>query len=241
MTATEVRAKDLRTSDPQEPTDRLFRDLRTTPNGLTDQEARRRLEVYGPNELTRRRGNGWMGELVRQLTHPLALLLWLAGVLAAVGGTGLLAVAIVVVILLNAGLAFVQERQAERAIEALAAYLPKQTTVVRDGVATSVAERTPMPGDVVVIAEGNRISADVRLVAGTVEIDNSTLTGEAVPVIRSADLTDVSGNLLDAGDLAFSGTNCSRCSPSPSSSGVRMSWRLARRRRMAHPAGVRRP
>lgn len=208
MTAIRLPSTSLTTSDPREPTDRLFRDLRTAPDGLTDREAQRRLEAYGPNELTRRRGNGWVGELMRQLTHPLALLLWLAAVLAAVGGTGVLAAAIVVVILLNAGLAFVQERQAERAVEALAAYLPVQATVVRDGVSKSVEARSLVPGDVVVVAEGNRISADVRLVAGTVEIDNSTLTGESVPVIRSADLTDVAGNLLDADDLAFSGTNC---------------------------------
>jgi calcium-translocating P-type ATPase len=208
VTATVVPSTDLTTTDPREPTDRLFRDLRTTPDGLTDREAQRRLEAYGPNELTRRRGSGWVGELVRQLTHPLALLLWLAAVLAAVGGTGVLAAAIVVVILLNAGLAFVQERQAERAVEALAAYLPVLATVVRDGVIKSVEVRTLVPGDVVAVAEGNRISADVRLFGGAVEIDNSTLTGESVPVIRSADLTDASGDLLDAGDLAFSGTNC---------------------------------
>lgn len=83
MTATEVPSTDLTTSDPREPADRLFRDLRTTPDGLTDREAPRRLEAYGPNELTRRRGSGWAGELMRQLTHPLALLLWLAAVLAA--------------------------------------------------------------------------------------------------------------------------------------------------------------
>ncbi|MFG1912300.1 cation-translocating P-type ATPase [Kribbella sp. NPDC048928] len=207
MTTTDVPATDL-TSDPREPAERLFRDLRTTPNGLTGREAARRLEAYGPNELTRRRGNGWVGELGRQLTHPLALLLWLAAALAAIGGTGVLAVAIVVVILLNAGLAFAQERQAERAVEALAAYLPVLATVVRDGDARTVEARTLVPGDVVAIAEGNRVSADVRLVSGAVEIDNSTLTGESVPVVRSAEQTDVHGNLLDAGDLVFSGTNC---------------------------------
>ncbi|MFF0341652.1 cation-translocating P-type ATPase [Kribbella sp. NPDC004875] len=207
MTTTDVPATGL-TNDPREPADRLFRDLRTTANGLTGREAQRRLEAYGPNELTRRQGNGWAGELGRQLTHPLALLLWLAAVLAAVGGTGVLAAAIVVVISLNAGLAFAQERQAERAVEALAAYLPALATVVRDRDVRTVEARTLVPGDMVVIAEGNRISADVRLVTGAVEIDNSTLTGESVPVVRSADQTDASGNLLDAGDLVFSGTNC---------------------------------
>ncbi|WP_371402655.1 cation-transporting P-type ATPase [Kribbella sp. NBC_00662] len=207
MTATEQQTTDL-TTDPREPADRLFRDLRTAPQGLSSREAQRRLETYGPNELTRRRGSSWVGELVRQFTHPLALLLWLAATLAAAGGTGVLAVAIVVVILLNAALAFVQECQAERAVEALAAYLPVLTTAVRDGDVRGVEARSLVPGDLVVIAEGNRVSADVRLVTGAVEIDNSTLTGESVPVVRSADLVDASGNLLDAGDLVFSGTNC---------------------------------
>ncbi|WP_112237260.1 cation-translocating P-type ATPase [Kribbella monticola] len=196
------------TSDPQEPVDRLLRDLRTRSEGLTDREAARRLEVHGPNELTRRTGRTWPKQLLKQLTHPLALLLWLAAGLAAVSGTTVLAIAIVAVIVLNAALAFVQEQQAERAVEALAAYLPAHAVVLRDGVRQSVEARTLVPGDILLIAEGDRVSADARLLEGGVEVDLSTLTGESLPAYRSADQDGVGGSLLDAPDLLFSGTNC---------------------------------
>ena len=110
--------------DPQESIERLLRDLRTRRTGLSDREAARALVVFGPNELVRRGGRGWLRELVAQLVHPLALLLWLAAGLAAGSGTTALAIAIVIVILINAFFAFLQERHAERAVEALAAYRP---------------------------------------------------------------------------------------------------------------------
>ena len=99
--------------DPLESIDRLLRDLRTRRGGLSDREAARRLVVYGHNELVRRRGRGWLRDLVQQLIHPLALLLWLAAALAGASGTTPLAIAIVIVILINALFAFLQERHAE--------------------------------------------------------------------------------------------------------------------------------
>ncbi|WP_286158525.1 cation-transporting P-type ATPase [Streptomyces sp. CB03911] len=194
--------------DPREPVTLLFRDLRTSARGLADRETNRRQAVYGPNTLTQRGGRRWPRELAQQFTHPLALLLALAAVLAAVSGAPALAVAIVAVILLNAALAFAQEQQAEKAVEALAAFLPEQATVIRDGVRREVPATSLVPGDVLVVEEGERISADARLLSGGVEVDLSALTGESVPVFRSAELVDAEGSLLDARDLLFSGTAC---------------------------------
>ena len=101
------------------PVDVLFRHLKASPAGLSSREAARRLVVVGPNELVRRGGRTWPREVAKQFTHPLALLLWLAAALALGAGTPVLAAAIVAVIFLNALFAFVQERQAERAVEAL--------------------------------------------------------------------------------------------------------------------------
>ena len=195
--------------DPQESIDRLLRDLRTRRAGLSDREAARRLVVFGPNELVRRGGRTWPRELVGQLIHPLALLLWLAGLLAAVSGTTPLAIAIVVVILINALFAFVQERHAEQAVEALSAYLPVTVRVVRDATPRSMEVRELVPGDVILVQEGDRVSADARLLTGSVEMDLSTLTGESLPLLRSADASDTRGPILEARDLVFSGTNCS--------------------------------
>nr|WP_281380870.1 cation-transporting P-type ATPase [Nocardioides panaciterrulae] len=186
----------------------MLRDLRSRPEGLTDREAARRLEVSGRNELVRRARRTWPGQLGRQLVHPLALLLWAAAALAWVGGTPPLSVAIVGVVLLNAGFAFVQERHAERAVEALTEYLPPRATVRRDGEVRSVDARELVPGDVIVVAEGDRVSADARLLEGSVELDISTLTGESLPVLRTPLPGYHHGPLLEARDIVFSGTGC---------------------------------
>ena len=194
--------------DPNERIDRLLRRLRASRGGLTQREAERRLLSYGPNELQRRTARRWPRELMRQLTHPLALLLWGAAALAAVAGIAPVAIAVVVVVLLNAGFAFAQERQAERAVEALRRYLPAQARVLRDGQLHQVDAARLVPGDILAIAEGERISADARLIEGAVEVDMSTLTGESATATRSADLLDPNRPLIQARDLVFSGTDC---------------------------------
>ena len=96
-------------ADPLEPVGQLFRDLRSSRDGLSGREAARRLEVSGPNELSRRTGRRWPAELARQFTQPLAMLLGVAAVLAWVTGSPRLGIAIIAVIFLNAGFAFAQE------------------------------------------------------------------------------------------------------------------------------------
>ena len=176
--------------------------------GLSSREAARRLVAHGPNELQRRSERRWPRELVKQLFHPLALLLWLAAGLALVAGTVVLAAAIVAVILLNALFAFVQEQQAERAVEALESYLPQQAFVLRDGRRAVVEARELVPGDVLLLDEGQRISADARLIEGTLEVDMSTLTGESVAVSRAATRAERGTSPLSATNLVFSGTSC---------------------------------
>jgi len=194
--------------DPTERADLLLRDLRSTRDGLTSREAERRLLQLGPNELRRQGGRQWPRELLRQLTHPLALLLWAAAGLAWAVGFQAIGIAIVVVIGLNAAFAFVQERHAEQAVEALAAYLPVRAKALRDRQLVELDASQLVPGDVLLIEEGDRISADARLLDGGVELDLSTLTGESMPVFRSADLVDSHVPLLEARDLVFSGTSC---------------------------------
>jgi magnesium-transporting ATPase (P-type) len=133
-------------ANPLEPLAQLLRDLHTSPRSLSGREAARRLQVSGPNELTRRGGRRWPGQLAGQFTHALALLLAVGAVLALVSGTPKLAVAIAVVILLNAAFSFAEELQAEKAVEALAAFLPERARVLRDGVRQDIAARLLVPG-----------------------------------------------------------------------------------------------
>lgn len=193
--------------DAQETVELLLRDVRSSREGLTSREAQRRLVQYGANKLSRRGGLRWPAELARQLTHPLALLLWVAAALSFAVGSQTVAIAVLLVIVLNAAFAFMQELQAEKAVEALAAYMPQHSTVLRDG-APQVLEATDLvPGDVVLLEQGDRVAADMRLLTGAVEVDLSTLTGESVPVLRSAELQDSDVPRLAARDLVFSGTS----------------------------------
>ena len=116
-------------------------------------------------------GRRWPGELAAQFTQPLAVLLAVAAVLAWVSGSPRLAIAIAAVILLNAGFAFAQEMQAERAVEALAAFLPERARVLRDGIREEIEARLLVPGDVLLIEEGESVCADARLITGTLEVD----------------------------------------------------------------------
>jgi calcium-translocating P-type ATPase len=194
--------------DPEETADLLLRDLRTAREGLSSTEAQRRLLQYGPNALQRRGGRQWPKELARQFTHPLALLLWLAAGLLLIVGSNVVAAAVILIIALNAAFSFAQELQAERAVEALAKYLPQRARVERDGVVIEVDATQVVPGDIVVIEEGDRIAADIRLLSGAIEVDMSALTGESVPVLRSAAMVDVNVPLLSAHELVFSGSSC---------------------------------
>ena len=195
-------------TDAREPVAELLRELDTTPRGLSSREVARRLVVFGRNELVRRGGRRWPRALAAQVTHPLALLLWVAAGLSFAAGTPVLGVAILAVIVLNAVFAFAQERQAERAVEALAGYLPAQANVIRDGGRRQVEAAELVPGDVLLLVEGDRVPADARLLDGALEVDLSTLTGESQPVYRSPELRDASGPLVEARDLVFSGTGC---------------------------------
>ena len=175
--------------------------------GLTSREAARRLLQHGPNALPEPQRPSVWAELGGQVAHPLALVLWLAAALATVTAAYPLAAAVVAVIVLNAAFALAQEHQAERAVEALASYLPEQAAVIRDGRRAVVAAQDLVPGDLLLVEEGERVSADAQVVAGAVEVDMSSLTGESVPVARSATPAG-DQSPLQRPDRVFSGSLC---------------------------------
>src|SRR5579875_2781851 len=194
--------------DPEERIESLLAHLGTRPRGLSDREAERRRAQYGPNEITRTARASWLPELIRQFIHPLALLLWVAAALSVASGDRTLGCAVVAVIFLNAALAFAQELQAERATEALRELLPPQARVRRDGRELEIPAGGLVPGDVVLLAEGDRLSADARHNAGAVELDMAALTGESQPVVRSSTNIGRVASALEAEDLVFAGTLC---------------------------------
>lgn len=194
--------------DPSEPLPRLRRELATGPDGLSAREAARRLAVHGPNEVRRRVRSSFVRELVGQVIHPLALLLWAAAALAFVADLAVLGWAILAVVAVNAAFALLQERQAERAVETLARYLPEHALAVRDGQPHVVEARDLVPGDLILLEEGDKVPADAHVTEGGVEVDLSMLTGESVPVERIASAGILGAPLLEEPNLVFSGTTC---------------------------------
>lgn len=169
------------------PSEEVYAALGTSVQGLSTHEALLRLHQHGPNELPEPPQRSLLLRFTDQLTHFMALLLWVAGTLAFVSGTPELGWAIWAVIWVNALFSFSQEFQAERALTALKQVLPTQVKVYRDGNIRLIAARELVPGDVIQIEEGDRISADARLVsAQALYIDVAVLTGESLPIARDA-------------------------------------------------------
>jgi calcium-translocating P-type ATPase len=174
--------------------------------GLSSEEARRRLASAGPNLLEAERREHPSVRFARNLTHLFALLLWVGGALAWLGGMPELSVAIVVVIIVNAVFSFAQEQRAERAVDELRRMLPQRVRVRRDGRPKEILAEELVEGDVMLLAAGDRVSADGRLLAALeVRVDLSALTGESRPVSRHAGGSGGRAD-TDAPDRVFAGT-----------------------------------
>lgn len=166
--------------------DDIFTELDVGPDGLSSSEAAFRLQHTGPNAIREARGPRASRQLLAQMVHLFALMLWAAAALAFIGGMPQLGWAIIAVVIINGVFSFAQEHRAERATQALSRLLPEMAWVLRDGHRSSVPTEELVPGDVVLLREGDRISADARIVRSTgLRVDNSTLTGESEAKVSS--------------------------------------------------------
>ena len=180
-------------------------------HGLAAREAGARLARYGPNRPRRRRRPNYLVLAVRQLVDPLvALLIGAASVSAAIGDE-LEGAAIAAVVLLNAALGFIQEVAAERAILALQTGFTQKANVVRGGREQEVAADAVVPGDVLVLREGERVAADARIVrAEGLELDESTLTGESLPIGKGFEPVAAPAPLAERRSMVYAGTAVTR-------------------------------
>jgi H+-transporting ATPase len=161
--------------------------------GLTRQEAAQRLAQYGPNEVAEEKRRAWL-LLLRKFWAPVPWMLELTVVLQLALGKHQEAGVIAILLVFNAVLSFVQENRANRALALLRQRLNVRARALRDGRWQLVAARELVPGDIVHVRLGDLVPADVRLGETTAQLDQSTLTGESLPVETKA------------GDLAYSGS-----------------------------------
>lgn len=163
--------------------------------GLTSTEALANLGQFGRNLIPRPKPRPTWMRFGDQLVHFFAVMLWVAGALAIIAGMSQLGIAIFLVIIINGLFAFIQEHRADRATERLRDLLPRRTTVFRDGDKQEITADVLVPGDLVLLSAGDRISADLTLVdAQGCLVDTSTLTGESAP------------SAVSSGDPVFAGT-----------------------------------
>lgn len=193
---------------PSEVIDRL--EARET--GLTSEEAARLREKYGPNRLPHAPPPAWWQIVLRQFQSPLIYILMIAAAVSLLIGHAEDAGVIAVVLLLNAAIGGYQEWQAERSSQALQALLHVRAMLLRDGEVVEVDAEEIVPGDVALLESGNHVPADLRLIqAHGLEIDESLLTGESVPVPKDVDwLGEAESSLADRLNMAFGGSTVAR-------------------------------
>ena len=192
----------------------VFRALETSLNGLSTEEVVSRQELFGLNLLTEEKRLPAWRKFLEHSTHPMAILLWIAGGAALVLGEEALGIIIWILVLTNAFFSFARGYRAEQAMDALRKLLPEYTRVMRGGNETSIPASDLVPGDILVIAEGDHIPADARIIEEYgLRTNNSTLTGDAVPARKTADASLREGiseverpNLVFAGTSVVSGT-----------------------------------
>jgi len=182
--------------------------LGTDARGLAAAEAAARLRSCGPNMLETVRRKPLIWTFLGQFTHLMALLLWVGGLVGFIAQMPQLALAIWMVNLINGLFSFWQEYRAERAAAALRALLPAHARVLRDGEVREILRAEVVPGDLLMLAEGDQVSADGRLVeAHELRVDQSTLTGESRPVPKGAEAyAATAGERAALPNVVFAGT-----------------------------------
>ena len=196
------------------PVDDALKGLATSPTGLSASEAQRRLEGYGPNRIDRGRGERTLLAVLRQFTHLFAVILWVAAALAffaewSAPGQGVAKVgyAIVVVILVSGVFSFWQEHRVEQTLAALRRLLPHEADVLRDGKAAQLPIEQLVPGDIVLLEQGDHVPADCRLIeAFSVRVDNAVITGESLSKAREAGPGNPA-DLLHSSNVLLAGTS----------------------------------
>lgn len=175
--------------------------------GLTSAVAAKKRERFGANELKSKPGKSPLLRFLLQFNQPLLYILLIAGAIKAFLGQWVNAGVIWGVTLINAIIGFVQESKAESAIAALASSVKTNATIIRDGQKMQVPSTELVPGDVVLLASGDKVPADLRLVqARNLQVNESALTGESIAIEKNTQLLDIDTPLAERTNMAYAGS-----------------------------------
>ena len=185
----------------------IFRELKTSEKGLTKEESKIRLQQIGFNEITEKKKSNPFLNFLKQFNSPLIYILFIAMIISFIFHHLIDAYVILAVVLINATVGFVQERKAEKAINALKKMIVSYAKIYREGKLTKVLSKEVVPGDIIFLEQGDKISADARII----EIKNfrtqeSSLTGESFPQDKDLKILDENISLGDRTNMIFMGT-----------------------------------
>ena len=185
----------------------VFQKVSSSENGLSQQDAQKRLQEYGANRLQLAKKKGPLARFLAQFHNVLIYVLLGAGVITALLSHWVDSGVIMGVVILNAIIGFIQEGKAEKALDAISNMLSHQAMVKRDGKFISVDAEQLVPGDVVLLQSGDKVPADLRLFKSReLRIDEAMLTGESVPTDKSTQTVAENATIGDRKCLAYSGT-----------------------------------
>ena len=189
----------------------VFDQLNTTVEGLTSKEVGKRRETYGLNELPKQKTDSIFIIFLRQFSSPLLYILIIAGIIAVLLGEYIDGGVILAVLLLNGVIGAFQEGKAKAALDALRKYTKTESLVLRDGESDVVPSSSLVPGDIIILHEGDKVPADARLIEiHNLATNEAALTGESTPVGKSADPADEELSMADQKSMVFKGTTVSR-------------------------------
>ncbi len=191
------------------PVTELIVELDTSPEGISSQEAERRLVLYGPNDVTAdKRKPSWV-RFLQRFRNPLVIILLVASAISAATGDVASFAIVVVIVMLSVVMDFIQETRAQNAVDALRRQVALRAQTIRDGRETTLLVSQLVPGDVVQLSAGDLVPADGRLlVVRDFFVNQALLTGEPYPVEKhSADAVMPVSDLNDAANAAFAGTS----------------------------------
>ncbi len=184
-----------------------FKILKSSPSGLTQEEAEKRLAIFGQNEILEKERSIWLTIAWRQLQNPLINILMIAGAITILLRDWIDTAAIFAAVIVNISMGFWQEFKAEKSLELLKTYLKTRAIVRRDGNEREIDASLLVPGDIIRISQGDRIPADARIIfAKNLEVDESVLTGESLPVIKNTSILPAGTILPERKCMVWSGT-----------------------------------
>jgi sodium/potassium-transporting ATPase subunit alpha len=171
----------------------LYKLLQSQSGGLTNQQLAEKTKQFGANIISEKKRHSYLLQFCKHLFNLFAVLLWVGAILAFIAeklepdeGMLFIAIALITVVFLNAGFTFFQEFKANKAMNAFKHLLPSQSKVMRNGQVDVVLSADILPGDMLILEEGDKVPADaIILEANELKVDNAALTGESIPVLRT--------------------------------------------------------